>query len=81
MLNTIRLKERIADLGLSQRTIAANLKLSQPVVSQKLRGIRPLQLHEAEALAKLLEIEPAEFCSYFFCPRNCETQNNELGKE
>lgn len=66
MLNTLLLKERMRTLGISQRAIASELRLSQPVVSQKLRGFRPLYLHEAEALAELLKIEPEEFGTYFF---------------
>lgn len=66
MINTKKLKARMVELDLGQKTVADALKIAQATLSQKLNGIRPMYLDEAEALADLLEIEDDQFGSYFF---------------
>lgn len=66
MLNTLKIKERMREKGLGQKDIAAVLNVAMPTVSQKINGIRPLYLDEAEKMAKLLQISDSEFGEYFF---------------
>lgn len=66
MLNVQKVKGRMAELDIKQCDVARVLEVSQPTASQKLNRIRPMDLNEAERLAKLLKIRPEEFEEYFF---------------
>jgi transcriptional regulator with XRE-family HTH domain len=59
-----KLKGRMAELGMSQKTVAEKLKLSERSYSLKINGKRPFTIPEAEKLITILELKnPAE---YFF---------------
>ena len=66
MVNTRKIKGRLAELDLTQKDIAEALGIQTPTVSQKINNIRPITLDEAEKLCKILGIEPNEFGTYFF---------------
>lgn len=66
MLNINKVKGRMAELGITQKDVAAALGISAPTVSQKLNRVRPLDLDEAEKLASLLRLERNDFGDYFF---------------
>ena len=66
MLNTRKIKARMVELGLTQKDIADALKIAPATASQKINGIRPLYLHEAQIVARVLKIEDASFGDYFF---------------
>ena len=66
MLNTKKLKGRITECGLTQRDVAKALGIATATASQKINGIRPLYLEEAEKLMDLLQIDSKNFSSYFF---------------
>ncbi len=66
MINTSKIKGRLAELGLTQKDIAKALDIAQPTANQKINNIRPMDLNEAEQLAKLLQISAEEFQVYFF---------------
>lgn len=66
MINTLRIKGRMAELGITQRVLAEALNLSQSTVSLKLKGRRPMLLGEAERIAEKLSIDDADFGRYFF---------------
>ena len=68
MLNVIKIRERMAERGITQKDVARTLGIAAPTVSQKLNRIRPMDLDEAEKLAKLLEIDDSQFGKYFFAP-------------
>lgn len=65
MLNTILLKQRIKELGFNQAYLADNLGISTPTMCQKLNGVRPLKLDEAEKIADALVIPDSRFCEFF----------------
>lgn len=65
MINTNKIKGRMAEMQITQKDIAKSLGLAQPTVNQKINNIRPMDLNEAEKLSKLLCIEPEEFSIYF----------------
>lgn len=67
MLNTSKIKGRLAERGMTQKDVAEALKIAQPTASQKINNTRPMDLNEAERLADLLDIKPEEFQDYFFC--------------
>lgn len=66
MLNSNKIKGRMKELGIVQADVAKRLKLAEPTVSQKINGKRPMDLEEARALAKMLQIDNGEFGVYFF---------------
>ena len=66
MLNVSKVRGRMAELGVTQKDIALALGLAGSTVSQKLNRIRPMNLDEAEILAKLLQVDDSDFGLYFF---------------
>lgn len=66
MVNTKTLKSRMKDIGITQRSIAESMGLSQATISQKFSGSRPLTVDEAETLCKILHIPDSDFSKYFF---------------
>lgn len=66
MINSNKLKGRMREMGIVQKDVAEWLNLAAPTVSQKLNGVRPMDLDEAKALADLLKIKDSDFGSYFF---------------
>lgn len=66
LLNTNKIKERMAERGITQKDISEALGLSQSTMSQKINRKRPLYLHEAEHLAAILDIPDERFGDYFF---------------
>ena len=66
MLNVNKIRGRLAELNLTQKDVANALGIAAPTASQKLNRVRPMDLDEAEKLAKLLQIDDNEFREYFF---------------
>lgn len=66
MLNSKLIKQRMAQMGLTQKNLAEMLNLASPTVNQKINNSRPLTLQEAEKIAKILKIEDSLFGEYFF---------------
>lgn len=75
MINTNKIKGRMAELQITQKDVANSLGLAQPTVNQKINNIRPMDLNEAEKLSDLLHIEPEDFSVYFFYRESCTAQN------
>ena len=65
MLNTSKIRERMVQLGISDKEVAAALNLSIAVTVKKLNNICILNLMEAEELAGLLQISGEAFSDYF----------------
>lgn len=66
MINTNKIKARMVELSLNQKAVADALGIAQATASQKINGIRPMYLEEAQVLANLLKIEDSHFGEYFF---------------
>lgn len=66
MINTFKVKARLLELRLTQKDVAKALEIAQPTANQKINNIRPMDLSEAEKLAKLLLLGPEDFQLYFF---------------
>lgn len=75
LINTNKIKGRMAELQITQKDVAVFLGLAQPTVNQKINNIRPMDLNEAEKLSNLLRIKPEEFAVYFFYKSCCAAQN------
>lgn len=68
MINSQLIKTRMREMGITQKDVADAIGIAAPTVSQKINGIRPMDLDEARTLADLLQIDSGEFGSYFFAP-------------
>lgn len=66
MVNTLKLKARMVELGLTQKDIAKALGIASPTISQKINNIRPMNLKEADLIADLLRINTIQYGEYFF---------------
>lgn len=66
MINTRRIKGRMAEMNLTQKDLAKATGLSPSTISQKIRGDRPVTLDEAQSFASVLKIEDQQFGEYFF---------------
>lgn len=66
MLNRNKIKARMTELGLTQKDVAEALKIAPSTASQKINGVRPLYLDEAQKLTEILKIEARDFSAYFF---------------
>ena len=66
MVNSLKLKSRLVEIGLTQTELAKFLGLSAPTVSQKINNLRPMNLEEAEKIFKHLKISDKDFSKYFF---------------
>ena len=68
MISTNKIKGRMAELQLTQKDIAKKevWDCALPTVSQKINGIRPVSLDEADSLAKLLQLSNEEYKEFFF---------------
>ena len=75
MINTNKIKGRMAELQLTQKDIARSLGIAQPTANQKINNIRPMDLNEAEKLSNLLKISPEDFGTYFFYNESCIVQH------
>lgn len=68
MVNLAKLRGRLRELGLTQSGLADHLGIANATASQKLNGIRPITLDEAEKIAEFLSIPDVDFRAYFFAP-------------
>lgn len=66
MINTLKIKSRMVECGLTQKDVAKAIGIATPTVSQKLNNVRPMNLNEADILAKLLKINTGKYGEYFF---------------
>lgn len=66
MVNSKKIKGRIAELGFTQKDVANELGLAQATICQKINNIRPMTLDEADEICKFLKIEKDDFLEYFF---------------
>lgn len=66
MPNSKQIKARMTELHITQKDVATTLGIAAPTVSQKINGVRPMNLDEARTLADMLHIDTGEFGEYFF---------------
>ena len=76
-MNGSKIKGRMVEMELTQKDVAAVWDCAPPTVSQKLNGVRPIDLEEARKLGILLKLTPAEHYIYFFCNSDCTVQFEE----
>jgi transcriptional regulator with XRE-family HTH domain len=79
MVNTLKLKARMVEFGLTQKDIAEHLNIASSTASLKINNIRPMYLKEADLLADLLKINTEQFGEYFFTT-NIAQCNKNIGR-
>ena len=66
VVNTQKLMERMKELGISQQELAEICGVKRPTINQKLNGVRPIKLSEAQIIQRTLKIPEDEIGAYFF---------------
>ncbi len=66
MINTSKIKGRLAEFGYTQADVAKELQISQSTANQKINNVRDMSLDEAEKLSHMLKIDSGEFGVFFF---------------
>lgn len=75
MLNSELIKARMKEKNVTQRQMADVLGIAAPTVSQKINGIRPMDLEEAKIIAEKLNIDASDFGNYFFASDVAQRNN------
>lgn len=65
MINTAKLKGRLREKEKTQGDLAQYLGIATSTMNQKINGERPMDIYEAEKIAKYLDISEVDFCSFF----------------
>lgn len=67
-MNLAKLRGKLKESGVVHKELAAKdcLDLALSTVSQKLNGVRPIHLHEANKISKKLNLTPQEYYDIFF---------------
>lgn len=65
MVNTLKLRGRIREKGLTQKDVAEMLNVSETTVGAKINNKRPITLDEADKISEILGISDGEFVSFF----------------
>ena len=65
-MNTLKIKARCVELGMTQEEVARKLGIKSATFSQKINNIRKTGVDEAFALAEILQIPDEQFRAYFF---------------
>lgn len=66
MVNSQLIKDRAKNKKVSQKCLAEKIGIKQSSLSLKINNLRPMLLDEAGVIARVLEIEDADFNTYFF---------------
>lgn len=69
-----KLNGRIRERGYTQKSLAAEIGVSESQFSQKMQGNYPFKQSEIGKICSVLQIASAEIGSYFFTPRVEKTQ-------
>lgn len=65
MINSKKIKERMAERSITQRQLAKELGIATPTMNQKINNVRPMDLKEAEKIAEVLHIPVSDFKEFF----------------
>lgn len=60
-----KIKGRMTELGIKQKDVAKAWNCAEPAENQKLNGVRPIDLEEADILARLLKFSKMEYYHFF----------------
>ena len=66
MINSKKIKGRMAELGITQKEMAKYMGIAQATVNQKINNIRTMDVDEAEKISIILKIPCEDFAEYFF---------------
>lgn len=66
MINTAKIRGRIAEKGLTLQSLSKELNISPYTLERKISGQSKMTLEEAELLQRFLAIPDGNFEEYFF---------------
>lgn len=66
MVNTLKIKGKIAENGKTIQEISREMNLSAYQLGKKIAGTADMTLSEADTLQSILKIPDADFLDYFF---------------
>lgn len=71
MINTLKLRGRIVEKGVTIQSLAPKIPCTPYTLGQKIANEAPMQIEEATILANELDIPDEEITEYFFYNRSC----------
>lgn len=75
MVNTNKIKGKIAENGYTQESLANAVGMSRTTLRRKIEGNTDLTVSEVEALCKALKISENELLLYFFYNASSQIEN------
>lgn len=76
MINSTLLKNRMAELGVSQREVAKKLGISRTNLCQKINNTRKMSIRQMLTLSEILGLSPGEYKTYFDADPESQAQKN-----
>lgn len=76
MINTNKIRGRIAGNGLTIQAIAPQMGITPYTLGKKISNESPMTLDEALNFSIILDIPKEEIYDYFFCKSSCKIQQN-----
>lgn len=77
MINTAKLRGRIVEKGKTIQSLAPKIPCTPYTLGQKIANETPMQIEEANILAKELDIPDNEITEYFFYNKSCKNTTNQ----
>ncbi len=74
MLNTLKLKSRVVESGISVKEIAGEIGVNPGTIYRKMNGKSQFTADEMLKIKKILHIDTVSFCNIFFGDELTETQ-------
>lgn len=65
MVNTIKIRSRMYDLGIKEEYLAEKLKLAQSSLNLKINNKRSVTIEEMFSISDILEIKDSELREFF----------------
>ena len=76
MINTAKIKGRIAEKGLTIQKIAPSIPCTAYTLGQQINNKKPMYISTANKLCSILDIVDGEFVD-FFCFKSCNNATKE----
>ena len=83
MLNILKIKARLKEMGLTQKNLAQKMELNEATINAKLNDEngRTLTIDETNKILKILQIAKTDINDYFFTQKLESTQGEQVTQE
>lgn len=78
MLNTLKLKSRVIESGITVKEIAGEIGVNPATIYRKINGKSQFTADEMIKIKKMLHIDTVSFCNIFFGDELTETQETGI---